>query len=314
MIFVLGFLSTKHIYIYKHVNMEEHDIDIRKLMSQVNFKKVETNADQVYDSLWNRISYQAFEYRPGVSPFWKYISMAATLALLVVSIYSFHRMNESEKSVYMEVTAVAGSKTKVILPDSTKVWLNSNSTIRYPQKFTADTRKIYISGEALLQVTKDEKKPFIVNLDDMSVQVLGTTFNVFSDKHSDLIETTLLHGSVAIWGKTNNTGTPDAVLKPGQQAMFNKTTGKIDVKDVEAGAYASWVNGRFLFREKTLREITSMLERAYSVKIHLENEKLAAIRLTATFTNNETLDEILSILQISAKYTYYKKKGEIYIQ
>ncbi|WP_158712876.1 FecR family protein [Parabacteroides pacaensis] len=213
----------------------------------------------------------------------------------------------------MEMTAVPGSKVKVILPDSSTVWLNSNAKIRYPRRFSPDSRTVEFTGEAFFQVKKNAKAPFIVDAEGLKIQVVGTEFNVYAQPESQIIETTLLSGSVALFGTKNDTQKPEIILSPNQQALYNKKNGHIDIQHVRAATYACWINGLFIFEKNTLEEIMISLERAFNVKIHIEHDALKDQRLTARFVHQETLDEILSVLQTSAHYKYKKVKGEIYI-
>jgi len=292
-------------------NISEKSTD--KYIHRIRFKKIDVDTDAAYERLWHKIRNE----RPqiiGVSRIWKYVSIAASLALLIVS--SFYLYTSLDKDVeqmaYVEVSAISGSKTRIELPDSSIVWLNSNSTIRYPQKFTEKNRKVEFNGEALFEIRKDEEKPFIVAVDGLSVEVLGTQFNILVD--SDIVETTLLEGSIALYKANNASKNPDKILSPNQQALLNKRNGQLDVYSVRGSMYSSWVSGVFVFEKNTLLEITNMLQRAFDTKIHIEGKDLQNKRLTAQFSHQETLDEILSILQISARYTFKKEKGEIYIK
>ncbi|WP_455593248.1 FecR family protein [Bacteroides sp.] len=258
-------------------------------------------------------AYLRVQKRFAVSPVWKYVSIAATIALLIVSSFFTFKATESSPLAYIEVSAIPGSKTKVMLPDSSVVWLNSNANLRYPREFKGDSRNVTLLGEALFEVKKNPQKPFIVNMDGMNIKVLGTIFNVLADSDSDVIETTLLEGSVALFNNKSQTGKAIQILSPNQQALFYKTTGQVKVQHVQASSYASWVSGQFYFQRNTLQEIVTTLGRAYNVKIHLNSEVLKNKLLTGQFTNKETLDEILSILQVSARFKYKKEKGEIYI-
>lgn len=284
-------------------------------IKKIQFKTVTSDADKVYERIQSRI--RRDEYFIGnkrISSLWKYISVAATIALLMVSSLWYLTEKRTEQVSYLEVTATSGSKTKVILPDSSEVWLNSNATLRYPQRFTSESRVVEMSGEALFEVKKNGKNPFVVQTNGLRIRVLGTCFNVMAEAGSDIVETTLLNGSVALFKDKNTTAIADKILKPGQQAIFYKSEGDIEVLPVRADAYSSWVSGVFNFEENTLHEIMRSLERAFDVKIHIENEKIKQMRFTAHFKQQETLDEILSILQISAHYSYTKKKGEYYIK
>lgn len=258
-------------------------------------------------------AYFRVQKRFSVSPVWKYISIAATIALVIVSSVLTLQTKEVSPSNYIEVSAISGSKTKIVLPDSSVVWLNSNATIRYPREFTSGSRNVTLNGEALFEVKRNPQKPFIVNMDGMNIQVLGTVFNVLAESGSDIIETTLLEGSVALFSNKDKSDKAMQILSPNQQALFYKHSGIVQVQQVQAKSYASWVSGQFHFKRNTLQEIAFILERAFSTKIHISSETLKSKRLTGQFTNQETLDEILSILQISARYKFQKEKGEIYI-
>lgn len=290
-------------------------MDINKCFDKIHFKSVETDSEALFMKIQQRILQDNISYiKTGVSRFWKYWAVAASVALFASFAMYFISEKKDETIPILEVMAISGSKTKIILPDSTIVWLNSNSTIRYPQKFISMTREVDIVGEVLFDVKRDVHKPFIVKSNGLKIQVLGTKFNVFSDYCSGVIETTLLSGSVSIYKENNDSSKSDLILKPDQQAIYRKSDNHIEVKNVHADSYQSWVSGIFIFEENTVEEIMCSLERAFNVKIHLENDKLKQVRLTAQFKERETLDEILSILQISAHYSYTKKKGEIYIK
>lgn len=284
-----------------------------EIMRRIQFKPVETEPDVVYDKLWQRIM-NSETIIMGVSSVWKYTSIAASIALLIVSSFLYKIHTEPRPLAYMEITSMAGSKTRVLLPDSTTVWLNGNSYIRYPEVFDKNTRQIELIGEALFDVTENKEKPFIVNLEGMRVQVLGTEFNILADANSGVIETTLIEGSVALYNEKNSTATADRVLVPGEQALFNKESGSIEVRPVRTSSYTSWVTGDFFFEKITFGEILGVLERSFNVKFHLKNESIKEVFLTAQFTHKESLEEILSILQISMRYKFEIKNRDVYIR
>lgn len=282
-------------------------------LKHIRFKSVATDREAVYEKIWQRIRYGK-EIAAGVSAKWKYYSVAATLAFLAVSVCFFYTTRQSEGAVaYMEVVAVAGSKAKVVLPDSSVVWLNSNARIRYPQQFTGECRRVNFDGEALFQVAQDKKRPFIVDMESLKIKVLGTVFYVSACPDSEVIQTTLLKGSVGLYSADNLTATADLVLQPDEQAEYTKKNGSIEVQKVHGRLYTAWIKGEFYFENNTLQEIMAALERAFNVPIHVVGEEWRNKAFTAQFTHGESLDQILSILQVSAKYTYRKQKGEIYI-
>lgn len=290
-------------------------MDEKNYIDKIQFKPVASNRERVLERTLQRIRMDQTLVPPlGVARGWKYLAVAASLALLVVSGLWLHQAWQPQTVAYLEVQATAGAKTRVILPDSSVVWLNSNATLRYPRQFVASLREVEVTGEALFDVKKQKKQPFVVHVGGMSIKVLGTRFNVLDNAVEGYVETTLLRGAVALYSSPRCDGEAVRVLQPDQQAIFHKASGQFDVNRVRAQGYAAWVDGKFHFEGNTVQEIMQTLERAFDVKIHIQNEALNENRLTAHFVNQETLDEILSILEISAHYTYTKKKGEIYIR
>ncbi len=281
-------------------------------LKHIRFRPVDADADTIYRKVQHRIRYGK-EKRGGVAVFWKYAAIAASVALLVVSSFLFRNERQAEAVSYLEVTAVPGSKTRVVLPDSSVVWLNSLATVRYPRQFGAGNREVEFEGDALFRITPCTEHPFIVKTDGLRVKVLGTVFYLSAPPASDKIETTLLNGSVALYTGPEPGTHPDALLKPDEQARYNKADGSLTVQNVHAALYASWIKGDFVFENNTLQEITEALERAFNVPIRIESERLRTQAFTARFTHQESLDEILEVLGVPAKYTWRKVKGEIYI-
>lgn len=296
---------------YKKIHNIEED-KTSELVKRIRFRPVSVDSDAAYDRLWKRIVNA--ETPIGVSSVWKYVSIAASVLLLCVSSVVLKNNTGKRPLSYMEVTSMAGSKTQVLLPDSTIVWLNGDSWIRYPESFDDEGRRVELIGEAFFQVSKDKERPFSVNLDGMRIEVLGTEFNVFAKKQVDIIETTLVEGSVALFSAGNETSVPDRILNPNDQAIYTKRDDKIEVHQVRSSLSTSWVTGNFFFDKVTFGDLLQVLERSFHVEFHLKNERLKRTYLTAQFTHQESLDDILSILQISLQYTYIIKDKTVYIK
>lgn len=290
-------------------------------MKKLRFRPVATDQEAVYHKVQQRIKYggECIQYGSeclvGVAASWKYLAIAASVALLVVSSFLYYvaRLTPGASEVWLEVSAVAGTKTRVVLPDSTEVWLNNHATIWYPQQFGENMREVAFEGNALFEVRPDKNRPFAVKTDGLRISVLGTRFYLSAPADSTKIETTLLSGSVALFNADHPGEEPVALLKPDEKARYNKVDGSITVQKVHAALYASWVKGDFYFENNTLKEIMESLERAFDVPIHIRSESLRNKSFTAQFVHQESLEEILEILQVSAKYNYRKIRGEIYI-
>ena len=292
---------------------EKNEIKQESIVGRVRFKPLPFDEQQAFRRLDNRLRLQVlFSSVSKVNRIWKYWSLAASVALLVAVAIFFVDEREEQALVYYETTAVPDAKTKITLPDSSVVWLNANACLRYPREFSSACRQVTIKGEALFEVRKDEKKPFIVQTEDIGIKVFGTTFNLEAEVDKTVV--TLLTGKVGIYTKMNHTTVADRILKPGEQAVYEKSKTGLTVLETNTDNTISWVTGIFHFKDRTLEDIMKELQRAFHVKIHIENEALKKQTFNADFTDKETLDEILSILQISARYQIEKRKGKIFLK
>ncbi len=294
---------------------EDNNIEreVHNLINRLRFRSPQYDLEANYSRLQNIINISDIPLSKNISPIWKWLSIAATIVLLVVStLYFIGTTDERPEMVWYEVTAVADAKTKVILPDSSTVWLNANASLTYPRSFDDENRKVDISGEAFLQIRKNEEKPFIVDLGKLQVKVLGTSFNIITDTPNNEIKIALLEGRIALY-ESGQSPESAKILNPNEQAIYSISNGEIAISPIRMENVMSWFTGEFRFRNNTLADIAKELEHAFHVKIHIENDLMRKKMFNAVFEENETLDEILSILQISAKYKIEKRRGEIYI-
>ena len=291
----------------------QNNNELESLAKRIHFKSLPFDEKQAFNRLTDRAKWPVvISYAGKGNPAWKYLSIAASIAfLLVTSILLIDKAPKPELGYY-ETTAVPDAKTKITLPDSSVVWLNANACLRYPREFSEHTRQVEIKGEAFFEIRKDEKKPFIVQTDRIGIRVLGTTFNV--DAEPDKTEVTLLTGKVSLYRKENLSQIADRILSPGERAVFYKSNNNLIVSTIRPESITSWITGKFIFRDSSLEEIMQELQRAFHVKIHIESENLRKQTFNADFTGKETLDEILSIMQISARYQIEKQKGEIFLK
>lgn len=248
-----------------------------------------------------------------------YLSKAAAILFLpLLLIFAYYLFFKSEKNststliAYNEVYTPMSAKTKLILPDSTTVWLNSGSSLKYPVEFQQKTREVFLSGEGYFDVESNDKVPFVVRTGLLTVTAHGTSFNVMSYPDDQNIETTLVEGNVHI----EESGTKIPVnLNPGCQSVFDKTTGKQITKKVDTRFFTSWKDGRLIFRNESMDQVINKLERWFNCSIILENNALKDFRYTATI-EMESLTEVFDLISITAPviYNYNKETREIRIK
>jgi len=181
-----------------------------------------------------------------------------------------------------------GQLFKIVLPDGTKVWMNANSTLNYPSKFTGSERLVELHGEAYFEVTKNPDQPFIVKTADQQVKVLGTHFNINAYDNEATTKTTLVEGKVEVQHQQQK-----MLLVPNQQSIskgqsFNK-------KNVDATEFITWREGYFTFQNATANEIMQQLARWYDLNVRLDNSETSE-RFSGKITKQMNLPEILAVL------------------
>ena len=192
-----------------------------------------------------------------------------------------------------------GGEYVLTLADSTRVWMNSDSELRYPSRFEGGERRVSVTGEAYFQVAKDESLPFIVEAGGAAVRVTGTEFNVMAYPDDGCVETTLVSGGVDVEanGQTRR-------VAPGSQAVYDKASGSLDVRAVDLALYTSWKDGLFEFRDMPLGAVARQLERWYDVEILFADPAVADIRFTGAVKKMKPLAFILDIIQGTRSVDY----------
>lgn len=162
--------------------------------------------------------------------------------------------------VYNELTTPKGGQYTITLPDGTKVFLNCESSLAFPTSFVGAERKVMLEGEAYFEVAENKERPFIVSMQGLDVEVLGTTFNVKGYQNEAHIATTLVEGSVRIRSEKSET-----MLKPGQSAILDKVKGTLRTELANIATEIAWKEGYFVFEDENIKEIMSQLSRWYDI-------------------------------------------------
>lgn len=210
----------------------------------------------------------------------------------------------------MLVASADDAVRTVVLPDGTKVWLNHLATLTYPRQFADNERSVHLEGEAYFEVTKNRQKPFIVESEAMRVRVLGTTFNFKSSQSCRLAEASLIEGEIEVKGK-NEEGM--IVLAPGQKAELNKSTGRLQVKQVDARMDAVWHNGLIPFEQADIFAIAKTLERFYGVKIILSPDIRSGKTYSGVIKRKDNIESVLRSLHNSIPIQYKIEENNIFI-
>ena len=203
----------------------------------------------------------------------------------------YEAREESETTEMHTLLIPRGGEFHMELADGTQVWLNSESKLTYPARFTGGTREVAMEGEVCFQVAKNEAQPFIVRTGGMAVTVLGTVFNVDAYPDNGRIATTLVEGKVEI-----QAGDEKQTLLPDQQAVLEKGKG-IEVKKVYAEDYISWIGGVFHFTEASLEEIMQKLSRWYNFEFFFANADVKDAHFTLNIRRYENVSDILSKIE-----------------
>ena len=200
---------------------------------------------------------------------------------------------------------------KLTLPDGTAVWLMSGSTISYPSNFSVSkTRNVTVKGQAFFKVAKDASHPFILDLGEVGLKVVGTSFNIMNYGDEDHINIALKTGRVDLFRGTYKPGKQAVEMVPGQLVTYDKNMPEFHLTDVNVDKYTSWINGTLQFRDDPLAEVLKKLGRWYNIAIEVKDPKISDFPFTATI-KNEDLDQVVELLRFSTpfKYSIAKKDG-----
>lgn len=192
---------------------------------------------------------------------------------------------------YNTLSTSRGQQSKVRLPDGTMVFLNAESSLRYPTSFAKlSDREVFLSGEGYFEVFKDKSRPFRVNTSGQQVEVLGTHFNINAYEDSNLTKTTLVEGSIKVTSAGKN-----VVLRPNQEAVLNDRS--LMVEQVDAELALAWKNGFFLFSSEPLESIMNKVSRWYNVEVVYADPSLRKEKFTGTLDRSENISEVIALLE-----------------
>lgn len=210
---------------------------------------------------------------------------------------------------YNELRIPIGGEYTIVLEDGTKVWVNSQSKLKYPVSFNKNNRKVYLEGEAYFEVAKDSKRPFyVITKNDINVKVLGTSFNVRAYNDEDVVETVLEEGTVQM-----NWLNDSLVLKPSNLSIFNNCTKKMEVKQVDTDNYTAWKNGEFVFTKEPIESILHKLSRWYDMEVIFLNDNVKKISFSGNFKRYDNVSLLLAAIEMAGGVKFQKKENQLIV-
>lgn len=240
------------------------------------------------------------------------MKIAALIVVMAVSAFVMRMIDKSsitsQPQKMLECYVPNGKQSQKMLPDGSIVWLNSGSSLLYPEKFSGNERIVYLTGEARFQVQKDPDKPFIVSTNFFNVKALGTIFNVNSYPDSFFTSTSLEEGSIRVDVKAGINRF--AVLAPNQEIIYDSQADSLMIVQIDARLKSSWKDGFLIFENASLAEIINALERKYCVNINYNANKYDESVLYVRFNPDESVDDALHVLSNLIEGFRYSVSGQ----
>lgn len=252
----------------------------------------QTNWNNVQNILFGRMQSDLKRTQRTLNLF-RYAAILVLLISISSLLFYISQPNQSNQLVYTTVAADFGQISKVVLPDSSVIWINSGSTIRYNNQFSATNRDIDLVGEAFFEVRKNTELPMVVSNTDLKIKVLGTEFSVMAYPEENFIQVILEKGKVELTSTSHSKFRQE--MKPGEMANFNKDKKELTLTNVNTELFTSWKDGLINIYNLPLSELVIKLEKRYNQKFVVDDE---IKNLPFTFTiKNENLNNILSLME-----------------
>lgn len=211
--------------------------------------------------------------------------------------------NSSQEFQMQTMYVPSGQRAELTLADGTHVWLNSGSTLKFPEKFSANKRNVQLDGEGYFTVRKNGSSPFVVKTKKYAIQVLGTEFNVKAYNNTPLFATSLIKGSVEILALDKS---QKIRLKPNEVALSNNDIlKKTHITDYN---YFKWKEGLFCFEDESIQDLIEKIELYYDIKIEVHRSSILQYRYSGKFRIQDGIEHILKVLQLKHKFSYSKNE------
>lgn len=307
---------------FKNETNQQEEAELNSWLKKDNNHSLYTE----FLSLWEEVQSESGSYQPDTQYYWKQletkigrtkekkeqsfislykykITVAAASVLLIISVSTsfFIGTKHAQPPVSAQTYTALNGKSQIVLPDGSLVWINKGSTLTYETSFL-NNRNVRLTGEALFKVTKNNKYPFTVNVDDIRVKVTGTSFNIQAYEKEPQMKVALLEGKVSVMA-----GNQEKEMSPGEIASFNKENKELSINKDDVVFESFWADSSYTFTAQNLKYICKYLERWYNIDISLD-PSIADNVYTFTITD-EPLETILQIMSrvTPIKYSFEEK-------
>jgi transmembrane sensor len=264
---------------------------------------------------------------------WQWAAAAVlVLGVAGVVLYTlkFRQTEQIAESIVHKIQVPYGTTRRLVMPDGTKVVLNSGSILTYPETFAKNTREVSLMGEGFFEVTHNAKRPFLVHTNKLIIKVLGTVFNVKAYNNDKNIETTLLKGKVQV--ELENNPEKSIVLLPNEKLLVannqpqtnSQGTGNLKEAKIEYQVITlpvvkadevketAWLDNRILFTNELFEDVAKQIERKYNVQVVFENQSLKAEQISGLL-DKESLQDALRIIEITTPFNYRMDGKTVYL-
>lgn len=294
------------------------DVELKHLL-EAEWEEFEDHSplsEEKMKTLYEGLHIRSEEVKPRFTLKRYWIQIAASLLLLIagsLTVLTFMQRNEINALAEQNVVIRSGDygKSLVTLPDGTIVHLNAKSSLTYSQDFGRNDRKVALSGEGFFEVKKDTEKKFTVGTGYMDIAVLGTKFNVYAYETKDIVEMSLVEGSVDV--TTSRPPYQSIRVKPNEKVVYNKRTGNLLHERTSNKMETAWMNKELVFRSERLEDVFRCLSRKFAVTFSMDDETLLNDVYTGTF-DDENVESIMRVLKYHYNFKYTNEDGVISIQ
>ena len=309
--YLTGMLSPeemKQVEEWRELSIDNEEVFSELMKLRVSWKFTQYNTSEHIEKALNGLNAKINSRRR--FQILRSVMRYAAVILLLVS-FSYVGWGYLKPDNYVTIRVEQGEDVKkIVLADGSAVWLKEGSSLRIPEVFAENNRKLSLQGEAFFDVAKNAQYPLYVSPNYVNIKVLGTAFNVKTDEKHQNVETVLARGKVALLDKQWN---PILDMSPGEKVTYDNNKNEYATEVVDVNVCTAWRLNQFVFENVTLREIVNQLCVKFNVNINLESTKLAQRKFRCVINEDESLPDILKLLKYLAPIQYRIEGKEIFI-